>query len=102
MCIRDRVTAAYFGGDYVGDSVAAGALAGLGVRAQLVWMRGALGRNEDVRSQIVLDHATVFSSYLFWEAHDFSKEGIGMPERDAILAQVRACWSGPIPLGIVK
>ncbi len=97
---RVRVLAAYFGRDYVGDAPVAGALLGLDVRAQLVWLHGALGRNEDVRAEIALEHATVFSSYLFWEANAFSEEGIGVQRRDAILAQVRACWSGPIPLGI--
>jgi len=54
---RIRVTAAYFGGNYVGDSVGAGGLAGLDVRAQLVWLHGSFGRNEDVRTEIALDHA---------------------------------------------
>jgi hypothetical protein len=97
-----RVLAAYFGGDYVGDTRAAGGLAGRDVRAQLVWLDGALARNDDVRAEIAIEHGTVFSSYLFWEANSFPKEGIGVARRDAILEQVRMCWPGPIPLGIAR
>jgi hypothetical protein len=89
-----RVVSSYFAEDFKGFVPEKFMLQGKDAVVQFVTLTKALNYSSfDFWCEVEANQTAVFLHYPFWKQQDFSADGVGVTERDRVLAAIEARWT---------